>query len=165
MSRGSGLSTWWRTVGALAAGVVALAVVAVAAPVSAETVEVDIGDVVVQGEAGSTQQIGSATVDAELVGRSCDLVATVTNQSSVHPQNKLVVASGGSTIEIPGIEAQAGGVTVQPGTLTLGETITVSVVLGPSKISSLGSSLTVTCEPLPPAPPPPPVKGEPPYTG
>lgn len=144
---------------------VAAGMAVVGGPASAQTVEVDIGDIVVQGETGSSQQIGSATVDPELVGRSCELKATVTNQSSVYPDNTLVVTSGDSRVDIAGIEAEADGVTVAGGTLTLGQTIEVNVVLGSLGVSSLGSSLTVTCEPLPPTPPPPSVEGEPTYTG
>lgn len=134
-------------------------------PASAQTVEVDIGDVIVQGEVGSSQRIGSAAVDAELVGRSCEVTATVTNQASAYEDNVLVVTSGDTRVEIPGIEADIDGVTVAGGTLTLGDTIEVDIVLGALGVSSLGSSLSVTCEPLSPTPPPPAVKGEPPYTG
>lgn len=112
-------------------------------------VEIPVSNVFVRGDVGSSVDMGQATVDAEMVGRTCNVVATVTNQSSVHPGNKLVVTSGDSTVEIPGIEDAADAVTVQAGTLTLGDTISVSVVLGDDGATSLGSSLKVTCEALP----------------
>ena len=85
--------------------------------------------------------------------------------SSLAPIRWLIVASGNSTVEIQGIEDVADFVTQQQGSLTLGETVVVSVELGNDGATSLGSSLSVTCEPLPPAPPPKPVVKEPTYTG
>ncbi|MGI9597273.1 MAG: hypothetical protein ACR2QK_14010, partial [Acidimicrobiales bacterium] len=134
---------------------IAAAVGLVAAPAGAETISVPIPDAVVSGEPGSTVALGSAPVPAELQGRSCAVAIVVTNQISEHPGNELVVSSGDSQVVVPGIEDVANEVTSAEGTVTLGESIDVSVKLGPnSNITSLGSSLTVTCEPLP-APPPP----------
>ena len=145
---------------------VAAAVGFVAAPASAETIEVDIAQTAVQGDPGSTVQLGSADVAAELVGRSCAVAITVTNQVSENPGNKLVVSSGDSGVEVPGIEEAANAVTTASGTLTLGSTINVSVVLGPStSFTSLGSSLVVTCELLPEPPPSKPVVTTPTYSG
>lgn len=152
----------------LAGGLVALLAVVVgvvAAPASAQTVEIPLSDVVISGPEGSVTQIGSATVEPDLVGRTCSVLATVKNQSSVHVGNTLIVASGGGQVTVAGIEDEADGITAQGGTLTLGSTIEVSVMFGPDGFSSLGSSLTVTCEPLPTSPPPPPVPGDPPFTG
>jgi hypothetical protein len=128
-------------------------------------VEIPIEFVYERGDAGSSVAIGSADVAADLVGQTCNVVATVRNQESVHPGNKLVVSSGGSTVEIAGIEDEAGAVTVDGGSLTLGATVSVAVVLGNDGATSLGSSLTVTCEPLPETPPTPPTPSQPTYTG
>lgn len=148
-----------------AAGALAIAAGLIAVPAAADTIEVPIADVAAKGDPGSTVQIGSADVDGELQGRSCEVAVVVKNQVSEHPGNKLIITSGDSRIEIPGIEDTANGVTEAGGTLTLGTTINVGVMLGNANITSLGSSLTVTCAPLPETPPPPPVTGEPPYTG
>ncbi len=153
---------------------VILAVTAVAAllsvwmvggPADAQTIDVPIEQVVITGDPGSTVEIGSADVPADLVGRTCEIVVEVVNQESIHGGNKLIVASGESSVEVEGIEDAAGSTTTKAGTITLDSTITASVFLAVDDISSLGSSLTVTCEPLPPAPPPPPVTTQPPYTG
>jgi hypothetical protein len=135
---------------ALAAAAVALmAAWMVTGPAGAETITVPIDQVAAKGEPGSTIRIGQADVSDDLVGRSCDITVVVTNQESAHPGNKLIVASGDSSLTIDGIEDEPGGITTQAGTITLGSTITVSVQLGTANITSLGSNLTVTCDPLP----------------
>lgn len=153
----------WLAVSLIA--LTALAVGTVAAPATAETINVPIDQVAAKGDPGSTVRIGGADVDADLQGRTCEVEIVVTNQVSEHPGNVLIITSGESTITVENIEDTANAVTEAGGTLTLGSTIEVSVQLGNSNITSLGSNLEVTCEALPPTPPTPPVVGEPPYTG
>lgn len=148
-----------------AVGIMAAGALLVGGPASAQTIDVPIEEVYTTGEPGTSVAIGSAEVAEDLQGRSCEISATVTNQSSEHPGNTLVITSGDSTVEVAGIEENADAVTTSGGTLTLGADIQVSVVLGDTGGTSLGSSLTVTCEPLPATPPPPPVVADPPYTG
>lgn len=137
----------------------------VGGPADAQSIDVPIEQVVLQGTPGSTVEIGSTDVPADLVGRTCEITVAVVNQESIHGGNKLIVASGDSSVEVDGIEDQAGSTTTVAGTITLGETLTASVFLAVDDISSLGSSLSVTCQPLPPADPPPPVTTVPNYTG
>ncbi len=137
----------------------------VVAPVGAETISVPIPQTAVKGEPGSTVLLGSQTVDPELQGRSCDVAVSATNQVSEHPGNTLVITSGDSSMVVAGIEDVANATTNASGTLTLGPTINVSVKLGNSNITSLGSSLTVTCTPVPVQPPTPPVVSPPPFAG
>lgn len=138
---------------------------AVGGPADAQTIEVPIEQIVIEGTPGSTVQIGSADVPADLVGRTCEITVSVVNQESIHGGNKLIVASDGSSVEVEGIEDQAGSTTSVAGTITLGPTLTVSVFLAVDDISSLGSNLTVTCQPLPSIKPEPPVTTVPNYTG
>lgn len=147
------------------AGLAAIGAAFFGTPVSAQAIEVPIQDVMTNGEPGSSVALGSADVSDDLQGRSCEVAAVVTNQSSEHAGNVLVISSGDSSITVASIEDQANTVTSGSGTLTLGSTVEVAVVLGDTGGTSLGSSLTVTCAPLPPTPPPPAVEGEPPYTG
>ena len=142
-----------------------VAVWAVGGPADAQTIEVPIAQTVIQGDPGSTIEIGSTDVPADLVGETCEITVDVVNQESIHGGNKLIVASDGSSVEVDGIEDQAGATTTMAGRITLGTEITVSVHLAVDSISSLGSNLTVTCEPLPPPPPTPPVTTVPQYTG
>ncbi len=146
-------------------GIGAVGAVFVSGPVSAQTIEVPIEEIYTTGDPGSSVAIGSTEVAEDLQGRSCEISATVTNQSSEHQGNTLVITSGDSTVEVEGIEETADEVITSAGTLTLGTDIQVAVVLGDSGGTSLGSSLTVTCEPLPATPPPDPVVADPPYTG
>lgn len=147
------------------AGLVAIGAALFGSPVAAQTIEVPIQDVATSGEPGSLVTMGSAEVAADLQGRSCEIAAVVTNQSSEHAGNTLVITSGDSKVEVANIEDVANAVSTSGGTLTLGTSIDVSVLLGDSGFTSLGSSLTVTCEPLPPTPPTPPVPATPTYTG
>ncbi|MDH3295670.1 MAG: hypothetical protein OER95_15230 [Acidimicrobiia bacterium] len=128
-------------------------------------VEIPVAHVYGHGEPGSSVAMGSAEVGDDLVGQTCDVVAKVTNQESAHPGNKLVVTSGDSSVEIAGIEDTAGAVTVKGGSLTLAKTVSVAVVLGEDGATSLGSSLAVTCEPLPATKPTSPTPTQPTYTG
>jgi hypothetical protein len=128
-------------------------------------IEIPIQEVYVTGDVGSSVAMGTAEVSDDLAGRSCNVVATVTNQESVHPGNTLVVSSGDSSVSIAGIEDVAGAVTTQGGTITLGDTISAAVVLGDDGATSLGSSLTVTCDARPETEPTPPTPASPVYTG
>lgn len=157
-----------RRFGVAATAMAVLAVMSawmVAGPAGAETITVPIDQVAAKGEPGSTVQIGQADVPEDLVGRSCDITVVVTNQISAHPGNQLVVSSGDSSVVVAGIEDEPGGVTTQAGTITLGPSIVVGVQLGTANITSLGSNLTVTCEPLPVTRPASTVVTQPIYTG
>jgi len=152
--------------GAVAAVVMGLGFGSVAVADEHESViEIPVTNVFATGAPGSTVALGQAAVDADLVGQSCSVVATVTNQASEHPGNTLVVTSGTSTVEVAGIEDAANAVTTQAGTLTLGDSISAAVLLGDDGATSLGSSLKVTCEVLPETPPTPPTQADPTYTG
>ena len=149
-----------------AVAAVGLSVGSAAGAQDPETViEIPVQEVYVTGDVGSSVDMGSADVAADLVGRACNVVATVSNQESVHPGNTLVVSSGDSSVSIDGIEDVAGAVTTEGGTITLGDTVSVAVVLGDDGATSLGSSLTVTCEALPETKPTPPTPADPTYTG
>ena len=154
-----------RSVAVLLATLLAASVGLLASPAGAETVEVPITNVEAKGDPGSTVLIGSTDIAEDLQGRSCDVTITVKNQTSENPGNTLIVSSGDSSVRVEGIEDTANAITEASGTLTLGPSINVSVQLGNANITSLGSSLTVTCEPLPVTPPTPPVVTDPTYTG
>ena len=154
-------------VGIVLAVLLAVAGSILSSPASADTdmIDVPIGTPVAEGAEGDVVVIGGADVNEEFIGRSCNLEVVVTNQQSVHAGNVLIVTSGDSTTTVTGIEDTAGTVTTQGGTLTLAETVTIAIQLGPDGLSSVGSNLTVTCEALDPAPPAAPVVTTPEYTG
>ncbi len=154
-------------VGIVFAVLLAVAGSLLSSPASADTdmIDVPLSDTLISGKEGDVVLVGGADVAPEFVGRSCTVEVVVTNQSSVHEGNSLIVTSGDSSTTVEGIEDTADAVTTQGGTLTLGETVSISIKLGPSGGSSVGSNLTVTCEALEEAPPAAPVVTTPEYTG
>lgn len=147
-----------------------MAATALTAPVAAQddgeaSIIVPIQETYATGQAGDTVEVGSAEVPADLVGRPCTVNATVVNNQSTHVGNTMIIASGDSSVSISGIEDATDATMTGAGTLTLGSTVTASVVLGADGATSVGSSVTVSCDPLPVTPPPAPVTKEPNYTG
>jgi len=151
-----------------AAGAVTVAAVLAGlhgSPVSAETIEVQVGTQVFSGAAGSTVTLGSTAVPAALKGQSCNLAVEIINQESVHPGNSISVSSGSSTVTIDKVEEAPNTTVKGGGVLTLDSTVELKLTFGADGSSSIGSDLKVTCVTLPPAPPPTPVKETPKFTG
>lgn len=90
----------------------------------------------------------SMTQTAEaFVGETCGVSARAENQSSVHPGNDLVIESGGGEIILHDVEAQPGGVVTATGTLVLGETIVITLVMGADEVFSAGIEVRFQCPP------------------
>jgi hypothetical protein len=75
------------------------------------------------------------------------VLAVSANPDSVHPNNDLVVSSGGSSVTLPDVEGVSGGNVVASGTLQLGPDIVVSLVMGPDGVFSAGMDVVVDCTP------------------
>jgi hypothetical protein len=91
--------------------------------------------------------LATAPVPAELQGSRCNVQAEAENQSSVHPGNDLIVASGSDSVTLFDVEREAGALTTASGDLTLGSEVTVSLSLGPDGIFSGGIIVTIgSCE-------------------
>ena len=103
-------------------------------------------------EPGSVHLVNTTDVPAALVGGTCTVEATGANNESVHPNSDILIASGESATVIADVEREAGASNI-PGdsALTLGDSVTVSVRLGPDGLFS-GGTLVVdfTCTPPPP---------------
>lgn len=84
---------------------------------------------------------------ADLVGRECTVVARSENQSSVHPDNDLIVATGESDVRIKDVESAAGLTTNATGRVILGSDVSVLLVMGPDGVFSAGIDVTVDCAP------------------
>jgi hypothetical protein len=101
--------------------------------------------------------LATAPVPAELQGSRCNVQADAENQSSVHPGNDLIVASGSDSVTLFDVEREAGALTTAAGDLTLESEVTVSLSLGPDGIFSggitvtIGSCVTVTTTTQPPS--------------
>ncbi|MGH8979314.1 MAG: LPXTG cell wall anchor domain-containing protein [Acidimicrobiia bacterium] len=94
-------------------------------------------------------------VDPAHTGSECEVTITGENNSSVHPNTDIFIASETEVVALD-VERAAGAVTTPAGTLRLADTITVSVRLGEDGVFSGGFlRASFACEPPPPPPPPP----------
>ncbi len=134
-----------RILSVLAVGLVSLALFSFAAPASAiDDISIDI-DGVVRGDPGDVITVATTTVDPELVGATCEAELTDRNNESTHPNNDLIVTSGGESAVFEDVETEANSTTVIPGDITLGETVVVEIRLGEDGVSSGGLDLVFDC--------------------
>ncbi len=130
---------------ALIAALAALLVTGI--PVAAAAViEIPI-NTVVRADVGSTTVLATRDTPSDLVGENCLVVAQAKNQSSVHPGNDLIVASGGDSITLADVERAGGVLTEASDYLTLGATITVSLRMGRDGVFSGGLTISAECPP------------------
>lgn len=101
---------------------------------------------VVRADEGATRVLQTKTVSSEKKGEACTVVAKAKNQGSVHPGNNLVVRSGNSQIVLRNVERAAGATTESSSKITLGDQITVSLVMGRDKVFSGGMDVALDCE-------------------
>ncbi len=137
----------WRRV-AVVAGLISIVGLALAQlPASADhgTISVPI-DTVVRAGQGEVVQLDSTAINPELVGATCEYEFHSTNQESVNPGNDLILSTGGTETVIPGVEDAPDQELDVAGSVTLGETLTVSVRIGPNEIFSAGLSVELVCD-------------------
>ena len=133
--------------------------------VGAQDISINTGGVVFD-DPGTIVPIASQAVPAELVGDTCTGTVTAGNNASTHPNNDLLITTGGQTYVIPDVEAGANDVSTTTGTAVLGDTIVVELRLGEDGASSGGLLLTIDCTDTPPdAGAEPPTPAEPDFTG
>ncbi len=107
---------------------------------------------VVRGAEGESFLLAEVPTGGE-AGCEAVVSATAHNNESVHLGNDLIVASGGNQVVLVDVESATGKVTTADGTLVLGDTITVTLVLGqadegrPRSVFSGGATVTVSCIP------------------
>lgn len=102
---------------------------------------------VVMAPEGSETVLSTTPTPEELIGETCEVSARSENQSSVHPDNDLVVESGGSQIVLDDVEAEPGGVVTATGTLVLGEEIVITLIMGHDEVFSAGIEVRFNCPP------------------
>ncbi|MDP3985049.1 MAG: hypothetical protein Q8Q52_08625, partial [Acidimicrobiia bacterium] len=102
-------------------------------------------DQVVRGEEGEVHLLRSVPVDPGLVGFGCPVSAVSHNQESVHPDSDLIIDSGGSRLILEDVESESYVEVTAEGTLTLADTIEISVRLGPDGVFSGGLTVTIAC--------------------
>lgn len=114
----------------------------------AEDLTIDIPlPTVVRGEPGSEHLLATEEIPTDLIGMGCEVSSTAENQSSVHPGNDLVVASGHDQLMLADVEREPGAVTSTDGSLMLGEQVTVTLEMGPDGTFSAGMKIQMQCEP------------------
>jgi predicted extracellular nuclease len=107
---------------------------------------------VVRGAEGESFLLAEVATGSD-AGCEADVWATAQNNESVHIGNDLIVSSGGGQVLLSDVESAIGKVTTANGTLVLGDTITVTLVLGqadegrPRSVFSGGMTVTVSCIP------------------
>lgn len=102
-------------------------------------------DEIISAEPGSVVTVAEEPIPAQLVGQVCTVRIATANGSSVHPGNVAIVATGDHVVETPGVEDSPEGQVTHIDSLTLGETLSIRLRLGPEGLSSLGFSVVVDC--------------------
>ena len=124
--------------------VATVAVAGVSGPADATDISIPFDDLVF-GQPGSTVDIATVDVSAEMVGLTCHLAVLAENQSSVHIGNDLIVSTGGSQAVIFGVEDTPNGGTSETYEMVVGPTILVQLRIGQDGMSSLGFDLSFDC--------------------
>lgn len=131
-------------------GMALVSVVVMATGASAQDEVVIPIDTIVRAAPGSITLLATATIPPELVGYSCVTVAVASNQDSVHPNNDLIIESGGTQVVILNVEANPYENTESKGSLTLGTSATVSLRMGSDGVFSGGLDVVLDAECTPP---------------
>lgn len=98
------------------------------------------------GAPGDVITLGTQSVAGQYVGLTCQGTYSASNNASVHPDTQLIISSGGSSVTINGVEDAPGATRTATQPLTLGDTITIAVRLGPDGIASMsGEAVTMDC--------------------
>jgi hypothetical protein len=108
-------------------------------------VEIPLGTVV-RADPGAEVSLNSVAVPTELVGLECSVQSRSENNSSVHPGNDLVVTSGAESVVLSDVEGSAGKVTTATATVTLGDDIAVTLIMGPDGVFSAGARAAIVLE-------------------
>jgi hypothetical protein len=138
---------------AVLVGVGAILVVAAGAAGAQDggIVEIPLGTVV-RTDPGAEVSLDSVAVPTELVGLECSVQSRSENNSSVHPGNDLVVTSGAESVVLSDVEGSPGKVTTATSTVTLGDDIAVTLIMGPDGVFSAGARAAIVLECIVPEP-------------
>lgn len=96
---------------------------------------------VVRGPEGSEIVLVQLPTPTDLVGATCEITAMSENQSSVHPDNDLMV----SGVLIPDVEGEPGGTVTANDVVVLGPNIVISLLMGPDGVFSAGLTVGFKC--------------------
>ncbi len=96
---------------------------------------------VVRGPEGSEIVLMQLSTPTDLVGATCEITAMSENQSSVHPDNDLMVAG----VLVPDVEGEPGGKIDANDVVVLGSNIVISLLMGPDGVFSAGLTVGFKC--------------------
>lgn len=131
--------------------IVAAAVIVLSSGGSAGAVhEMVIEFTVVYGAPGSVVEIATEEVEPWLQGETCVIRVEADNNESARTGTDLLISSGSDLVTVEDVEAAPGVVSIEEGRLVFGETVTVSVRLGPEGRMSAGTSVEFVCDQQPP---------------
>lgn len=135
-----------RTIGGLAAILVAAAAALTPSTASAADFTIDLYTVV-RDKPGTETSLGTWDVPAAIQGRDCTATSTPENNSSIHPGNNLQIVSA-TTVTLANVEGDASpDVSVNP--IVLGSSVEVILVMGPKGTFSAGLFVSFDCPPPP----------------
>lgn len=131
--------------------VVVAATLAFVSPASAQddTFTIAVEGIITGQAEGAIVEVANQAVAPALVGSTCTVTGASQNNGSVHPGNNLIIATGGSSTNVPGVEEVPGQVVAGTGSVTLGTDVVVSVEFGSSGATSGGVTLTFDCAQAP----------------
>jgi LPXTG-motif cell wall-anchored protein len=93
----------------------------------------------------SSRLLATEPVPEEFAGHTCGVSGISHNQDSVHPDNDLIIRSGGSEVILENVEDEPGETVHGAGTLVLGSELTVTLHMGPDAIFSAGIDVVIDC--------------------
>jgi hypothetical protein len=139
----------------VAAVVVLAAMLAFVSPAGAQddTFSITLEGIITGQAEGDIVELVDQPVPAALVGASCIVSGATENNGSVHPGNNLIIATGGASTTVPGVEEVPGQVVAGSGPAVLGTDVVISLEFGPGGNTSGGVTLTFDCAAVAPVGP------------
>jgi len=87
-------------------------------------------DTWIEAPRGTLVPLGTYETPPELIGASCQGAVVAENGSSVHPNNDIIVETGGTQVVLEGVEDAPGKTTVATGDIVLGPTVVLTLLMG-----------------------------------
>jgi hypothetical protein len=135
----------------VAAVVVLAAMMAFVSPAGAQdSFSITLEGIITGQAEGDVVELVNQAVPSNVVGATCTVSGASQNNGSVHPGNNLIITTGSSTVNVPGVEEVPGQVVSGSGSLTLGTNVVISLEFGPSGSTSGGVTLTFDCAAIAP---------------
>jgi uncharacterized repeat protein (TIGR01451 family) len=105
---------------------------------------------------GTYVELANVQTPPELVGATCLGLAVAENGSSVHPNNDIIIETGGTTAVLKDVEGSSGKTTESIGAITLGPNVVLTLHMGDHGQFSGGLVVVIDVNCTPPTTLPPP---------